>query len=303
MPNNVLLLGNGINRIKSNAYSWGDLINDLINEFCNGNINNNRSPSKPFPLLYEEILSYALSHGTGNEDSIKNYIRNKIERMLPNTCHYLIRNQNFADILTTNFDYTIEKALGEESHFELAQGYPNELKYSLFRKKVTLEPKSLSIWHLHGEAKKIGSITLGYEHYSGHLQHLREFVKRKPKVDDQSYNLWIRLLKGKIGSWVDYFFSHNIHIVGLGLDFSELDLWWLLVYRSRIIMQVDKENGMYNIQNKIYYYHEQHKGANAQLHNKLEILKSLGVTLVPIPLRNNNYQGLYTDIFTNKLRL
>ena len=34
-------------------------------------------------------------------------------------------------------------------------------------------------------------------------------------------------------SWIDYFVLGELYIVGLGLDFSEFDLWWLINRRFR----------------------------------------------------------------------
>ena len=34
-------------------------------------------------------------------------------------------------------------------------------------------------------------------------------------------------------SWVDYFLIGNVTIVGLGMDFSEFDLWWLVNAKKR----------------------------------------------------------------------
>ena len=51
-------------------------------------------------------------------------------------------------------------------------------------------------------------------------------------------------------SWVDLFFTNDLHIFGLSLDFVEIDLWWLLTYRAR--NKFYKKNTF--IKNQIYYY-------------------------------------------------
>ncbi len=72
-------------------------------------------------------------------------------------------------------------------------------------------------------------------------------------------------------SWVDLFFSHDIHIVGLGLDFIEIHLWWLLTYRSRVL------NGhKLPRKNKIYYYYPNSREVLDQ--TKLRFLKAYGIT-------------------------
>ena len=34
-------------------------------------------------------------------------------------------------------------------------------------------------------------------------------------------------------SWLDYFLLGDVHIVGLGMSLSELDLWWLVNCKKR----------------------------------------------------------------------
>ncbi len=34
-------------------------------------------------------------------------------------------------------------------------------------------------------------------------------------------------------SWVDLFFTTDVHILGLGLGVVEMHLWWVLTYRAR----------------------------------------------------------------------
>ena len=52
-------------------------------------------------------------------------------------------------------------------------------------------------------------------------------------------------------SWVELFFNTDIHILGLSLEYSETDLWWILNKRARIMN--DKKTSVH-ISNKIFYY-------------------------------------------------
>ena len=38
---------------------------------------------------------------------------------------------------------------------------------------------------------------------------------------------------GMVYSWLDVFLRDDIHIVGLGLDCTEIDLWWAVTYKAR----------------------------------------------------------------------
>ena len=299
----VLLLGNGMNRI-SQDYSWENLIISLIDRFCDGHVNHNRDYSKPFPLLYEEILSYALLNEKGDESTIKNFIKEEIENIGLNESHFLISESNFNDILTTNYDENIERVIGGGMQFN-NNAQVEEQKYSLFRRNVA-EGIDKSVWHIHGEAAKPYTITLGYEHYAGYLQNIRASVTVGNKnTNIELPNLWDRLELGNTDTWIDFFFSHNVHIVGLSLDFSEIDLWWLLVYRSRQRNNQTKKKTKqtHSIINHIYYYYANYPNISQTDINRLEILNSLDVTLVPIELNGNNYQSFYHDLFEHHLQL
>ena len=52
----------------------------------------------------------------------------------------------------------------------------------------------------------------------------------------------------QIHSWIDLFFTTNVHIIGFGLDYSEQDIWWILNKRKRYMYE---NKG--NIRNKIHY--------------------------------------------------
>ena len=58
-------------------------------------------------------------------------------------------------------------------------------------------------------------------------------------------------------TWMDTFFFSDVHIIGLGLDFQEIDLWWLLNKRYRYIKTAHTFPSKYrdlSINNHIYYY-------------------------------------------------
>ena len=52
-------------------------------------------------------------------------------------------------------------------------------------------------------------------------------------------------------SWIDLFFTHDIHIIGFSLQYEEVDLWWILNKRQRYKRKFAHEN---LINNKIFYY-------------------------------------------------
>ena len=88
---------------------------------------------------------------------------------------------------------------------------------------------------------------------------------------------------------IHLFFSSNIHIIGLSLDYSETDIWWLLNKRARFAA----DN---LVDNKIYFY------TNQIEREKSELLKSFNVEVVNIKVINDDYKSMYMSAIS-KIKL
>ena len=283
----VLLIGNGMNNIDT-PYLWSDLINDLIRYIGAKGVL--VPDNKPFPLLYEEIYGEALKHRGIGEIDIKDFIAQKALSLHHNPIHELIEKRAFANILTTNYDYTIEESQGTDPKAIRNDGVINENVYSVFRRNTF---KSRNTWHIHGEAGHPHSITLGYEHYAGYLQHLRNYVATGTgKSYKREFLPLIKRLKQRdheCESWVEFFFKKDIFVLGLTLDFVEMDLWWLITYRAR--RRFDRRANDYKITNKIiYFYREQD---DRSIKSRLDLLRSCGVIPHPIPVVRGDWKQYY----------
>lgn len=219
-----LLVGNGINNI-SNNINWKELLIDLMRSIDKENIIN--LDKKPFLHIYEEIYTRAKKYSSTEEITLKQQIARKLKDMNRNQFHEKILNLNFNNILTTNYDYNFTPyATGIKT---------KETKYSLYRYQMYNNTK---IWHIHGEINAPESIMIGYEHYMSSIHNIQINQKENQK-------------ENKKISWIDIFLNDNIYILGLGLDFGEIDLWWLLSYRNRLILdnKIQKNKVIY-IKNK-----------------------------------------------------
>jgi hypothetical protein len=283
----IFLIGNGINNVKSD-YRWEDLINNVINFIgATGIIS---TINKPFPLLYEEIFVEAIKNRGFNEVDIKEFIANEILKLEPNNVHKAILNSGARNILTTNYDFTFEKLMTNKLSDLNNDGIVKETTYNIFRHHSFHD---YIFWHIHGDANNPLAITLGYEHYSGYLQQMRNYIVTgtggayKIKFDSV-----IKRIKGnnpfKINSWLDFFFNDNIFIIGLTLDFIEIHLWWLLTFRQRAILTSELP-----LTNKIYYFFPS-SFANT-ITSKLELLKNVGVTTYSVA-DNINKETYYLEV-------
>ncbi len=283
----ILLLGNGVNAVK-NSYYWSDLINDLTRFLDLPPISPNSE--KQFPLLYEQIFLTNLKNKKYEETKIKTFIAEKTEKIAPNALHDRIKTMHFSDIITTNYDYVIEKAFGISSKDIANKGVVKESSYSLFRHT---EIGKKRIWHAHGEIMSPKSILLGFEHYGGQLQHMRNYIVsgvRDTYKNFRSEPLITHIKKGNVqnNSWLDLFFLNDISIVGLTLDFIETDLWWLITYRARM-----KLTQQIPIRNSITYYYPNNLGKSNEF--KIEMLNANEVKTKP--LKSDHNEDFYYQVF------
>lgn len=283
MKLNALLIGNGLNRaIDNNA--WNDLIRSMQEYYAVEYVSNQSN----FPLEFERIYLSAKSNGLLEK---VNDLKKEICRRLPAVDRFELHSQYTAlpveAILTTNYDYFLEKSIDISFYRKKCKSSTNEQKHSVFR---YISCDSQKIWHIHGESHMPSSICLGYDQYCSYLSRMHEFLT-KP-LEGVCHEPYLRhVLSGREQvqeSWPPLFFTHNIHIVGLLLSFMEIDLWWLLSYRMRFIL----ENPKYGINNCIHYYYVEGRCDDEQL----SLLDSMGVILHPKTIIRNNWTRLYTDI-------
>jgi len=271
----ALLIGNGINQLDtSQSFSWGDLLSELKRRFdIDVDLDN---VFKPFPLAFDEML-----HQKSGKTDVKNKlktlkknIRSSIETQLEGKrgftgYHREFMILNYDDILTTNYDYSLQNSVEPEFNskkWKLARNR-QESKYS-FKRSYDLPGVNKVVWHIHGELSDTRryirdssnypekSILIGYEHYSDYLQKIQENIAGQSgvqKIDNQS--LRIRLRNEEISPfWTDIFFTHNLDIVGQGFDFSENHLWWIINHRANLIRNESNRDKI-NVNNRIRFFY------------------------------------------------
>jgi len=304
-----LLIGNGINYLSKNVVGWTDLLNSLIQKI--GKLDVINTEEKPFLHLYEEIFTRAEKYTNKKEEDIKQDIVNEIRTMRPNSYHQKITDLPFENILTLNYDYNFTDNRSNVKN--------KEVKYSLRRHQRINNKK---IWHIHGELDNKHSIMLGYSHYMDSINNIQSYLNSSKKNEKNN------------STWVDVFLTNDIYILGAGLDFEELDIWWLLSYRNRELLERknDINNPAYNT--KIIYIDivseeyddnkmlQELSSCNEQLSKikelakveikkkkneaKLSMLKTFGVDVKTFTLDSteNKYRNAYDDVidyFINEL--
>ena len=185
------------------------------------------------------------------ESKLKKDIAQRVCVFEPNNAYEIMAKLPVDHYLTTNYDNTLIKAIGSGA---IDTRYRPEKIYSI-RRRYSLKGFSgnQSYWPIHGNVDSPASIMLGFDQYCGALSKIESYVKgvyEMPNIG-RLPSMTSRLEKGieDLFSWIDLFFVSDIHIIGLGLEYEELDLWWVLNRRRRIKRKEDKF-----VKNRIIYY-------------------------------------------------
>ena len=298
----ILLLGNGINReFGENAVSWSELLNSITtNHYVGTELdalalknkkNNIKSPAVPFPLEIvlrtDDNIDVAIKnaktklYGNVNKDEQKELLRKLL-------------SLGFDCILTTNYSYELEMAALNDgitltdSRLSNMQTYSNpkkraETKYLLHTyNSVEYNGIHNKIWHIHGEARKPNTIIIGH-YYGNILFKYKELLGKRRNsyqhTQDKGYTYEIK-------SWLDAFVLGDVYILGLGMDFSEMDLWWLINRKKR----ESAEHG------KIVFY----EPATDSFDIKKKLLEDYDVTIRSLGYSGNettkpDYKNFYRD--------
>ena len=291
--NDTILFGNGLNNLSKKPIPWTDLLNRIKGKkiFDNGEL--------PNTFIYERaVFENKISNDIRQtEFKIKQSIAELLSSIETNEFYDMLFQLNLKNYLTTNYDYAFKNFVTQEENY-LSYNHSTEDIYSIRRQTQIFDKKQdeiCKIWNIHGEIDKPVSIMLGLDHYCGSVSKLDAYIKGTYEFQENSQPVKITKMTDKLRSkefdnrsWAELFFNSNVHILGLSLDYSETDIWWLLTKRARILNEEKSSN---LITNKIYFYDR-----NIKL-DKEELLKSLNVTVVKPKEDNykNNWNEYYTD--------
>lgn len=249
----ALLIGNGVNLLDiSQSFSWDKLLKE-INTTNKTNIDFD-NPFKPFPLAFDQ-----LQHSANGDIDIKQHLKylkvtiqkafneNIKDKKGYNEYHKQIINKGYDDILTTNYEYSLElSCINDFWKIKKTKLSLNNQEQNHSLKRGYLINK-MRIWHIHGElcdnrehnkstkTYPEQSILIGYEQYAEYQKIIQD--KIKGNNTDRKDTLVTRLQKQEYTSpyWMDILFTHNVDIIGQGLDFCENHLWWLIKQRANMI--------------------------------------------------------------------
>ncbi len=299
---NTVLYGNGFNRLNDND-SWESLvhvIDDQSDKYKLPNTSQYEGKVLSMPYQKEAFLRTSdyeiLTVREKSEVLIKKEIVKQMKTYKSNDLFDKLLRLDVDHFITTNYDYVAEKALQDMRYKEdLSERDKSENAFSIHRKKCFQKDNDKKyLWKIHGELSNINSIMLGYNHYCSYIGQIKkyikgeyEFAKRKNKEAIFPISKRLPINYNDIISWIDLFFTSNIYIIGLGFYYEEIDLWWILTIRKRLIQKLGREN----ISNNIVYYGDIEFGQKSMFeHLDVEVVSSKKRTY------EKKYQEFIADI-------
>lgn len=284
----TIFFGNGINLVSPPNVSWNNLLRSVSS--CTFKY-------PPYTLQYEDSYVNFLQSTTSKkskEYDLKQQYLLPIRSIKPNLLYRLLAGLKVTNFITTNYDATLDEEFITLNYIRDISVNTSEQVYSLRRLHRFIKGKvEKNVWYAHGEEKYPKSIMLGYDQYCGTIGLLNNYLKGNYKLPNgrilESMVMRIKKNDKEIHSWIDLFFFTDVHIFAFGLDYSEMDIWWILNRRKRMLV----ENKLNSLPNKIYFY------MNDLGPEKAKLLKDFDVIVVRVNLSRNNYKSAYQRIINN----
>jgi len=289
----TILFGNGINRLTPTNISWNQLLDKIkgTNKF--------KDDILPNTMIYERIVLQRLSKNKDilkDEFEVKSDIANLLADISANEVYLELFSLTAQHYITTNYDYGFVTSILSLPEILLPiEEYSTEDVYSIRRLKRIKNSKEAekNYWQIHGEIRKPATIMLGLDHYCGSIGRIDSYIKGFYRYSSDGQEI----LENSIGqkfqdnsfnnsSWIELFFTSNIHAIGFTFDFSEIDLWWVLNKRARMM----KGPLSSKIKNEIHFY------CNEIEDQKKALFESMNVNVHVIKLPTG------TDIYVRHYR-
>jgi len=269
---NAIFLGNGLNRLDSD-YSWEHLLDELKTK---SNLPQGLTfDGVPFPLLYEEIyLRSSLTSGAlPEQDSrLRALVAEKCKQLKSNSLTRAVLSAGCPNIITTNYDYALEN---DSKNLLKKSSDPDSGPEIDYRIHTYNQCGDVRVWHIHGEANYPRTLVLGHDMYA------RSIGKMSAYVEKRGYDALFaqsNSLRESTVCWMDLFFNTDVHILGFAMEFSEIDVWWVINLRARLIKEM-QSSGRPFPENKVYF-HTRYRHLKKSFR---ELLESHYIEIVPDP--------------------
>lgn len=260
--NRVLYAGNGFNCLNEHFILWNELMIKLFSSFgFNFFYKKNAIKNIPASLQYEVLLNLVSKENEWTYEKADQEIQGKIYKLTcnlinPNELHN-IAVRNYDEIITPNYDLCFEaSAYGIKSCVPATlfpapkKEYPVGLFYDVngrSQNKKQYKPikdcRCKRIWHPHsaktGKENYKKKLCLQFDRYIANTSKLRSFFNNeKDFVAEFSKQLKKEKLEREdYKNWGYCFLFDDVDILASSLSFEELDFWWILSFRKKMLAE------------------------------------------------------------------
>lgn len=282
----TIFFGNGINLL-GKGESWDNVLMQLSEGKILPPIGSNTLKYEYVVLNKEKYLTRPFGSDIGvtftvggvleleaidvEYDIIKKRLADRLSRLKVSDFPFYkkLANLEADNYITTNYESFIKDTLIEK-------GYnPQEPLNPCIKERphyiLSNGSHKIRFWNIHGNIEWHKSMMLGLYEYCDYIRGFNKLFK-------EEY------------SWLNAMLTSNVFILGFGLGYEEIDLWYFLVSRKRIIR--DKKI----LANKIIIYVLEDKGYDI---GKIKMLEALDVEveLIPFDWSEDAYQKAYDNIY------
>lgn len=311
----MLFAGNGFNSLDTHYVSWTELIQRLFKKFGVYDSYIRLFVDEVSPFMQYEILAQSILDKNGkfdrkDDEEIRKEIASLTSESLECTVVHEKAVKTYDEIITMNYDSCFESAA-----LSCGKINPPDVNDNLFQLKVDLEGRKTiegcrakRVWHPHGAVSENGSVEslcMWFQTYIQNVseikQHLYPAVTSENSYGREVYEMMEEIqsmgfYSGKINSWFQLFFTADVDIIGTDLSYSELDVWWVLSCRSKLIREGKLARDFNTIR---FFMLKSYEGETMSKDKiaKIALLKSMNIEIVLV--RPEDYFG-ENEIFISR---
>ncbi len=227
----VLLVGNGIDLLLKGK-KWNELLENVSSGY---GFSAQEIKSLPLPMQYEVIRAQT------TEENALNVLIEKLRKMEDNVAENLqstgesnviekILKLDADAIFTCNYTHTLEKKFKGTDAYKRIDTGKKSMGFGRYSRLTSTDGEKRYIFYLHGDTNNKKSIVLGHYEYATHLSQL--VAGRKNSLSNIPRNIDDAVFSGKIKSMADLFLIADVYMLAYSLDFSEIDIWWLIMRKA-----------------------------------------------------------------------
>lgn len=285
----TIFYGNGINRLSKEGKSWDDLLRHISPGQILPPIENNTLKYEYIVLpkdRYIEVVDKNIKEEDkllpaelkDSEIHIKEDLTYELSQLKATDFYKKLAELEAENYMTTNYESHLNNPFFEMGYHLIDPD--NRIHKTKPHYTFEKEESHIKQWNIHGSLELQESMLLGLYEYSKYVididKIIRSIERDLPDIDRQS--------------WPYIMLHSDVHILGFGLGYEEIDIWYFLTSRKRLLRTNKIEK------NRITYYAINDGSFDI---GKVKLLEALDVEveIVDFDWSSDAYKKAYEDIY------